>query len=85
MHMDAFSALGVANYKNFLRMSFEPDRLTTYPIGIDKIPGRKTWRAPEASEPLPDHKPLILPKRPLRAKLIEEPVIIETGNRRAQT
>lgn len=78
MHMDAFSALGIANYKNFLRMSFEPDRLTIYPIGLDKIPGRWGWRAPQTGENLPDHNPLILPKRPLKPKLIEEPIIIES-------
>lgn len=79
MHMDAFSALGIANYKNFLRMSFEPDKLTIYPIGLDKVPGRRGWRAPLAGERLPAHNPLILPKRPLAPKLLEEPIVIRTG------
>lgn len=81
MHMDAFSALGIANYKNFLRMSFEPDRLTIYPIGLDKVPSRRGWRAPFAGERLPDHNPLILPKKPLAPKLIEEPIVIQAGRR----
>jgi hypothetical protein len=79
MHMDAFSALGIANYKNFLRMSFEPNRVTIYPIGVDKIPGRRGWRAPLVGERLPDHNPLILPKQPLVPKLIEDQIVIETG------
>lgn len=79
MHMDAFSALGIANYKNFLRMSFEPDKLTIYPIGLDKVPGRRGWRAPLAGERLPSHNPLILPKKPLEPKLIEEPIVIKAS------
>lgn len=79
MHMDAFSALGIANYKNFLRMSFEPGRLTIYPVGLAKVPGKRGWRAPLAGEALPSHNPLILPKKPLRPHLIEDPIVIETA------
>ncbi|MGE0055949.1 MAG: phospholipase D-like domain-containing protein [Hyphomicrobium sp.] len=78
MHMDAFSALGIANYKNFLRMSFAPDRLTIYPVGLAKVPGKRGWRAPLAGEVLPSHNPLILPKKPLKPQLIEGPIVIET-------
>lgn len=78
MHMDAFSALGIANYKNFLRMSFEPGKLTIYPVGLDKVPGRRGWRAPLPGESLPGHNPLILPKTPLKPKLLEEPIVIRT-------
>ena len=40
MHSEeAFAALRIKNYKNFLRLKFEPDKLTIYPLGIDKIPG----------------------------------------------
>lgn len=77
MHMDAFSALGIANYKNFLRMSFAPDRLTIYPVGLDKVPGKRGWRAPYAGEMVPAHNPLILPKKPLKPRLIEDPIVIE--------
>ena len=79
MHIDAFRALGIANYKNFLRMSFEPGELTIYPIALYKIPGRRGWRAPLPGEILPEHNPLILPKRPLEPKLIEEPIVILTS------
>ena len=40
---DAFAALRIKNYKNFLRLKFEPDRLTIYPLGIDKVPGPDHW------------------------------------------
>lgn len=81
MHMDAFSALGIRHYKNFLRMSFEPDRLTIYPIALDTVPGRKGWRAPDPGEQLPAHNPLLVPTKPLAPRLIEEPIIIEVGPR----
>ena len=35
---DAFAALRIKNYKNFLRLKIEPDKLTIYPLGIDRIP-----------------------------------------------
>ncbi len=77
MHMDAFSALGIANYKNFLRMSFEPGKLTIYPIGLDKVPKKRGWRAPHSGESIPDHNPLIVPKSPLKPHLIEGPITID--------
>jgi hypothetical protein len=80
MHPDAFSALAVANYKNFLRMKFEENRLTIYPIRLDRVPGRKEWR-PYDPENHPEdgklaHHPLIVAKRPLRPRLIEKPIVI---------
>lgn len=77
MHMDAFSALGIRHYKNFLRMSFEQDRLTIYPVALDNVPGRRGWRAPDPGETRPDHNPLIMPKKPLAPRLIEVPIVIE--------
>src|SRR5262245_3186202 len=38
---DAFGALGIRNYKNFLRMKFDEHSLTIYPIGVDKLPSTK--------------------------------------------
>ena len=76
MHMDAFSALGVRGYKNFLRMRVEEDKLTIFPIGLDKVPGRKGWRALEPGDDTSGHNPLMRPKRPLRPHLIEPPIEI---------
>ena len=39
---DAFGALGIRNYKNFVRMKFEKDKLTIYPIGVKKLPSTKS-------------------------------------------
>jgi hypothetical protein len=39
---DAFGALGIRNYKNFLRMHFERERLTIYPMGVNKLRSTKS-------------------------------------------
>jgi hypothetical protein len=71
MHPDAFSALGVKNYKNFLRMKLEENKLTIYPIALDRVPGRYGWKANK------DGGPLIKPKKQLTPRLIETPIEIK--------
>jgi hypothetical protein len=39
---DAFGALGIRDYKNFVRMKFEENKLTIYPIGVPKLPSTKS-------------------------------------------
>lgn len=66
---EAFSALRIADYKNFLRMQIdEKGRLTILPIGIERVPHRwkkkgKRWVSddPRATKP----------------ELIEPPIVIE--------
>ena len=36
-------ALGMRDYKNFLRLKFEPDKLTIYPIGVKRLPSTKSF------------------------------------------
>jgi hypothetical protein len=76
---DAFGALGIKDYKNFLRIKLEKDRATIYPIALDKVPGRNGWRWQLAKGELrPAHNPQILPVNPLRPRMIEKsPIIIE--------
>ncbi len=76
---DAFGALGIKDYKNFLRIKLEPDRATIYPIALDRVPGRTGWRWQLAKdEQRPAHNPQILPVRPLRPRLIEKaPIVID--------
>ena len=76
LHMDSFGALGIAGYKNFLRMSIEKDKLTIYPIGLDKVPGRKGWRPLNTDDDTSGHNPLIKPIYDLRPHLIEPPIEI---------
>src|SRR5262249_12415202 len=77
MHAEmSFSALGIKDYKNFLRIRIDKESLTIYPIALDKVPGRFGWRAPlPRDEPL-EPKPLIVPKRQMKPRLIHEPIEI---------
>jgi hypothetical protein len=76
---DAFGALGLPHYKNFLRIKLEPDRATVYAIGLDRVPGRNGWRALKPGEVRPSHSPQILPVEPLKPRLIEPPIVIEAS------
>ena len=73
MHMDSFGALGIPGYKNFLRLKVEPDKITVYAIGLDKVPDRKGWRALHAKDDTRGHNPIIKPIDDLRPHLIEPP------------
>jgi hypothetical protein len=78
MHAEeAFAALRIKNYKNFLRMKFEPDKLTIYPLGVDRVPGPDHWmNAPRGrANPLPSNPKLIAVK-PIDVRLIENPIVI---------
>jgi hypothetical protein len=81
MHQDAFSALAIKDYKNFLMLKFEENRLTIYPIALDRVPGPKEWHAWDADDPKDaklENKPLLVPNKELRPRLIENPIIIES-------
>jgi hypothetical protein len=73
---DAFAALRIRNYRNFLRFKFEPDRLTIYPLGVDKVPGRRGWRNAPMGASAPPHNPKLVPAKPIDVRLIESPIVI---------
>jgi len=75
---DAFSSIRVPHYKNFLRLRIEPERLTIYPIGLKKVPARRSWRKvrPQRGEVSPS---LLEPRTPLTPKLIEAPIVVEVA------
>ena len=77
---ESFSALKIMDYNHFLRMRFEKDKLTIYPIALDKVPRRKGWRVPKKSDPPRSHNPKIVPKRKMKPHLIEEPIVIHAAN-----
>jgi hypothetical protein len=85
MHIDAFSALGVKGYKNFLRMRITEDSLTIYPIGLEKIPGRKGWRPLKEGEDMPGPCSLLYPKKQLKPHLIEAPIVIRRSESATMT
>jgi len=68
-----FSSQRIADYKCFLRLRFEPDKLTIYPIGLDRVPARDGWRW--TRDPAP-RQSLVQPRSPLKPRLIEGPIVI---------
>jgi hypothetical protein len=73
---DAFAALRIRDYKNFLRFKFELDQVTIYALGVDKIPRAGHWRAPPKGAPAPTHNPQLVPTVPIDVRLIEPPIVI---------
>jgi hypothetical protein len=76
---DAFTALRIKDYKNFLRFKFEPDRVTIYPLGLDRVPRKDHWMAPPKHKAPPPHNPQLIPTVPIDVRLIEDPVVILAG------
>lgn len=72
---DAFAALRIKGHKNFLRMKFEPERVTIYPIGIDKIPPKDTWRNRRDDDDASINSKLVAGKT-INHHLIERPIVI---------
>jgi hypothetical protein len=68
-----FSSQRIAGYRCFLRMKFEPDKLTIYPIRLDSVPDRSGWRWRRNPGP---REPLVEPTSPLKPRLIEGPIVI---------
>jgi hypothetical protein len=68
----AFAALRIQDYKNFLRLHIARDgSLTIYPVKIERVPRR--WRDRAAGDATPSR---VVPDQPLRAELIEPPIVI---------
>ena len=72
-----YSSQRITKYRCFLRMSFDRDKLTIYPIRLDNVPPRSGWRwktKPGLRESL------VEPTSPLRPRLIEGPIVIRSSD-----
>ncbi len=69
---EAFSALRLADYKNFLRLKIEGEVLTIYPIGLRRCPTRIEWRR-EGDRA--DGR--YVPRMALAPELIDGPIVID--------
>jgi hypothetical protein len=70
---EAFSALHIADYKNFLRLRIDQDgSLTIYPVGVEKVP--RKWVA--ASNPSPGEPVLVPEDRKIEPFMIEGPIVL---------
>lgn len=76
---EAFSALRIEDYKNFLRLHIAKDgSLTLFPIGIERVPRR--WKATGSTSP---YDPQLEPDDPSATAphLIEPPVVVTKADR----
>ena len=71
---EAFSALRIPDYKNFLRLHIGRDgALTVFPIGVDRVP-RKWAPLPDAADTEPQYSPA--EGQALEPRLIEPPIVV---------
>jgi hypothetical protein len=73
---DAFAALRIQDYKNFLRIKLEPDQVTIYPIGLDRVPRKADWMSAPVELHGQGHNPALIPVKQIQIHLIEEPIVI---------
>lgn len=76
---DAFSAMRLDSYKNFLRLCLKGDQLTIYPVGLEKSPNRHDWLENQkaTNTDIDQNEPVFLPKNSLVPILIEGPIMID--------
>ncbi len=79
MHSEeAFAALRYKSYKNFLRIKVERDRLTIYPLGVDRVPDVDDWMETPKGKPNPlPNQPKLIAVKPIDVRLIETPIVID--------
>lgn len=77
---DAFSAMRLNSYRHFIRLKIENNKITIYPIGIDKSPEREDWEFNNSYENGSQDIPVIVPKKDLEQHLIEDPIVIDINN-----
>jgi hypothetical protein len=68
---DAFSALRMGAYNNFVRMRITEDNVEFYVVGLEAPPKRDDWQANPKHGPHTADEPKFLPKTPLSPHLIE--------------
>jgi hypothetical protein len=70
---DAFSAIGIEDYKNFVRLHVDADKVTAYAVGIRRVP--RAWRVSTEKNV---SAAFIVPAKgsPLEPELIEPPLTV---------
>jgi hypothetical protein len=72
---DAFSALRIGRFNNFLRLRIQGDKVEVFAIGLEDVPHRNDWNEnPDYKAGHPD-EPRWIPLDPLRPHLIEKVVV----------
>ncbi len=73
---DAFAALRIKHYKNFLRLRIDQNGLTIYPVGVDRVPTWRFWVARDKAKAVPLNNPALVARRRIPVRLIEAPIVI---------
>jgi hypothetical protein len=74
---EAFSAMRIPDYRNFLRLHVAGDgTLTVFPMRVDRVPRR--WRDRDAGRP--DEPAALVPDEPLHVAMIEAPIVLRPGS-----
>jgi hypothetical protein len=68
---DAFSALRIGAYNNFVRMKIAEDGVEFFVVGLENVPSRDDWQKNPKHGPHTPDEPRFLPNRPLEPHLIE--------------
>ncbi|NPU15290.1 hypothetical protein HL666_31445 [Bradyrhizobium sp. 83002] len=72
---DAFSALRIGHYNNFLRLRIEGEAIEVHAIGLDRVPRRRDWKANPGASAGNSAQPQWIPAMPLQPHLIERFVV----------
>jgi hypothetical protein len=76
----AFSAMRLESYKHFIRLKIEGNKLTVYPIAVDKCPTRRDWQFNPKCEDGNQNTPVIIPRETpenIGQHFIEKPIEID--------
>lgn len=68
---DAFSALRIGAYNNFVRLKITEESVDFFVIGLNDVPGRDDWQKNPKHGPRTPDEPRFLPKETLEPHLIE--------------
>jgi hypothetical protein len=72
---DAFSALRIGQYNNFLRLRIQGDEIQVHAIGLENVPQRDDWNDNRKYKPGNPDEPRWVPSKPLAPHLIEKFVV----------
>jgi hypothetical protein len=72
---DAFSALRIGRFNNFLRLCIQGDEVQVHTIGLEDVPRRKDWNENPKYKIGYSDEPRWVPTKPLRPHLIERFIV----------
>jgi hypothetical protein len=76
---DAFSALRIGAYNNFVRMRITETDIEFFVVGLDAVPSREDWQENPKHGHHTEDEPRFIPKTPLEPHLIESFSLSKSG------